>query len=40
VTDAVVAELGFRHLQTDYSGGGVDWDITLAGLFGSVVFRY
>lgn|GEM_PF-1048793 len=41
LADSIAAEIGFRHMQTDYTGNDdLDWDITLAGLFGSVVFRY
>lgn len=40
MTDTLSAEIGFRHLQTFYNDDGYDWDITAAGLFGSIVFRY
>jgi len=44
LAENIAAEIGFRHLQTDYKTGGVsnelDWDMALAGLYGSVVFRF
>ncbi len=44
LADHIGAEIGFRHLQTNYeSGSGADlfeWDIASAGLYGSIVFRF
>lgn len=44
ISDNVAAEIGFRHLDTLYedSGGGdpFEWDVALAGLYGSIVIRF
>ena len=44
ITDNVAAEIGFRHLDTRYKDNGgsdpFEWDVSLAGLFGSVVIRF
>ena len=42
--DNVAAEIGFRHLDTLYKDGNgsdpFEWDIALAGLYGSIVIRF
>jgi len=44
IAENIAGEIGFRHLQTDYEAGGgsdaLDWDMALAGLYGSVVIRF
>lgn len=44
ITENIGAEIGFRHLQTRYeSGSGADrfeWDVAIAGLYGSVLIRF
>jgi len=44
VAENIGVEIGFRHLQTDYeTGSGADelnWEMALAGLYGSVVIRF
>ena len=44
MSDNVAAEIGFRHLDTLYedSGGNdpFEWDVALAGLYGSIVIRF
>lgn len=44
IAENIGVEVGFRHLQTDYeTGSGADelnWDMALAGLYGSVVIRF
>lgn len=44
INDNIDAEIGFRHLDVFYTDDGgsdpFEWDITLAGLFGSIVIRF
>lgn len=44
LAENIAAEIGFRHLQTNYeSGSGADlfeWDVAAAGLYGSLVIRF
>lgn len=39
-THHVSAELGYRHLFTDYSDGGFTWDLAQAGLYTGVNIRF
>ena len=44
VSENIGVEIGFRHLQTDYETGSgadeLDWEMALAGLYGSVVITF